>query len=202
MQLKCDMYQHRRREVQSSMFQAPGTHFFRQQIQTLCLTTGAAPQGFCNRYLMQALPPQRTRPITMLTSNFSHSSLLHLGVNMVAFWGFGNVVARVRRPHAAAVHARVAGSRPVSDAVTPVLITSITFKWLPQTCAGVWLRSQVVLSCISSAGAGRRAVPGLLYISRHGVFGGVSPPLHQTTQTKIYQMLIAALLASIHRALR
>ena len=49
----------------------------------------------------------------MLTSNFSHSSLLHLGVNMVAFWGFGNIVARVRRPHAAALHARVAGSRPV-----------------------------------------------------------------------------------------
>ena len=113
MQLKSDMYQHERREVQSSMFQAPGTHFLWQQIQTLCLTTGAAPQGFCNRYLLQALPPQRTLPITTLTCNFSHASLLHLGINMVAFWGFGNIVARVRRPHAAAVQARVAGSRPV-----------------------------------------------------------------------------------------
>ena len=59
-----------------------------------------------------------------------------------------------------------------------------------------------MLSCLFCAGARRRAVPGLLHISRHGVFGGASPPLHQTTQSKIYRMLIAALLASIHRALR
>ncbi|KAK9825451.1 hypothetical protein WJX81_001933 [Elliptochloris bilobata] len=51
-------------------------------------------RGFCNRYLMQALPPQHTRPVTMLTSNFSHSSLLHLGINMLAFWGFGNAMAQ------------------------------------------------------------------------------------------------------------
>ncbi len=74
---------------------------------SLCL--GAAPsagaagafrtlhaQGFCNRYLVQALPPQRTRAITMLTSNFSHSGLLHLGINMLAFSGFGGAVCQAR----------------------------------------------------------------------------------------------------------
>lgn len=53
-------------------------------------------QGFCNTYLVQALPPQQTRPITMLTSNFSHSGLVHLGINMLAFSGFGGAVCQVR----------------------------------------------------------------------------------------------------------
>jgi len=32
----------------------------------------------------------------MLTSNFSHSGLLHLGINMLAFSGFGSAVCQAR----------------------------------------------------------------------------------------------------------
>lgn len=105
----------------------------------------SAPQGVCSKYLMQALPPQRTRPITMLTSNFSHSSLLHLGINMLAFWGFGYVVARVSRPHAAAVHARVArvaGQCPVAG-VKPISNLQVAAAKMRRSLAEAMTRTEL-----------------------------------------------------------
>ncbi|KAK9908859.1 hypothetical protein WJX75_003880 [Coccomyxa subellipsoidea] len=50
-------------------------------------------QGFMLRNAVLQLPPQRTRPWTFLTSNFSHAGTLHLAVNMFALSSFGSVVA-------------------------------------------------------------------------------------------------------------
>ena len=48
--------------------------------------------------LALALPPLHLRAHTMLTSNFSHSSLMHLTFNMTALSSFGPSVAAVMGP--------------------------------------------------------------------------------------------------------
>ena len=96
------------------------------------------------------LPPQRTRPWTFLTSNFSHAGTLHLAVNMFALSSFGSVVAEVGCHHARAINAAT---------------------WLHKKCCPRPARRVAAsFHLYNNAGLWREPVCGVLLVGRRGVF--------------------------------
>ena len=132
---------------------------------------------------MQAHPPQRTLPITMLTSTFSHSSLLHLGVNMVGPLGLWHRCGAGEAPPCGCSACQ--GCREQASALIcslPVLTTCQVSSGCHKHAQDFGLRSQAVLSCVwLPQELGAEQFLAFYMISRHGGFDGASLPLHAIT---------------------
>ena len=115
-----------------------------------------------SRWFLLPLPPLRMQPaFTALTSNFFHAKLAHLGINMIAFSGFGMLMTRVAHS--------LSSVQPASlqTCLEFLRCTACNHCPCPSTCVGSKGRGSKV-SYLCHVGAWARAIFGVLCISGNG----------------------------------